>query len=49
MQGIRTPLTINDLRLDLPTVYDQLSSIERLLERHYHDMQVRVPSLYDVL
>lgn len=37
--GIRTPMTVQDLQLEQPTVYDQLSHIERLLERHYRDMQ----------
>ena len=44
--GIRTPLTVQDLQLEQPTVYDQLSHIERLLERHYRDMQVNVLCAY---
>lgn len=37
--GIRTPMKVSDLHLEQPNVYDQLSHIERLLERHYRDMQ----------
>ena len=40
--GIRTPMKVIDLHLEQPTVYDQLSHIERMLERHYRDMQVSI-------
>lgn len=37
--GTRTPNPINQLRDELPEVYDQFNSITQLLERHYRDMQ----------
>jgi hypothetical protein len=40
VSGVRTPMTLDDLRLEQPTVYDNLVNIEKLLERHYRDMQV---------
>jgi pyruvate, orthophosphate dikinase len=38
--GIRTPLKLLDLASDQPSVYDTLVHIEKLLERHYRNMQV---------
>jgi pyruvate,orthophosphate dikinase len=35
VSGVRTPMTLDDLRLEQPTVYDNLVNIEKLLERHY--------------
>lgn len=37
--GIRTPMTFEDMRRDMPEVYAALTSMEVLLERHYRDMQ----------
>src|SRR6185369_1422317 len=37
--GIRTPNPINQLKKELPEVYEQFASITDLLEKHYHDMQ----------
>ncbi|HEU4833841.1 MAG TPA: pyruvate, phosphate dikinase, partial [Pyrinomonadaceae bacterium] len=37
--GTRTPNPINQLRKELPEVYDQFVSITDLLEKHYRDMQ----------
>jgi pyruvate,orthophosphate dikinase len=37
--GIRTPNPINQLKKELPEVYDQFVSITDLLEKHYRDMQ----------
>src|SRR3954447_13606983 len=37
--GIRTPNPINQLKKELPEVYDQFASIANLLEKHYGDMQ----------
>src|SRR5215217_5699126 len=37
--GIRTPNPINQLKKELPEVYDQFASITDLLEKHYGDMQ----------
>jgi len=37
--GIRTPNPINQLKKELPEVYDQFASIAELLEKHYEDMQ----------
>jgi len=37
--GIRTPKDIAQLKQDLPEVYQQLSEVASLLEKHYHDMQ----------
>src|SRR5215204_1799143 len=37
--GIRTPNPINQLKNELPEVYDQFASIAGLLEQHYGDMQ----------
>ena len=37
--GIRTPLTIDNLKKDMPKIYDQLMDIFKTLENHYKDMQ----------
>eukprot|EP01041_Mallomonas_annulata_P006051 gene6051-12201_t len=37
--GIRTPLSLDDLRVLQPAIYDELLLIEKKLEHHYRDMQ----------
>jgi pyruvate,orthophosphate dikinase len=37
--GIRTPKHINELKEDLPDIYNQFVSLANKLERHYRDMQ----------
>ncbi|WP_199619422.1 pyruvate, phosphate dikinase [Paenibacillus alkalitolerans] len=37
--GVRTPLTIDALKTDMPEIYDQLFQAAKRLERHYKDMQ----------
>ncbi len=37
--GIRTPNPIDQLKKELPEVYEQFAKIAELLERHYRDMQ----------
>ncbi len=37
--GIRTPLTIDNLKKDMPAIYEQLMGIFKTLENHYKDMQ----------
>ncbi len=37
--GIRTPLPIKGLAKQMPTIYKELHSIARSVERHYKDMQ----------
>ncbi len=37
--GIRTPKNINELKKDMPEVYEQLVKITTKLERHYRDVQ----------
>jgi pyruvate, orthophosphate dikinase len=37
--GIRTPLTIDNLKKDMPKIYSQLMDIFKTLENHYKDMQ----------
>jgi pyruvate,orthophosphate dikinase len=37
--GIRTPQRIDQLKKEMPDIYDQLVSIYQNLERHYRDMQ----------
>ncbi len=37
--GIRTPKSINDLKKEIPEVYNQLVNVFRTLEEHYKDMQ----------
>lgn len=44
--GARTPVPVSDLRHQMPGVYDQLCTIEKKLERHYRDMQVKTMSIY---
>lgn len=37
--GIRTPEPLDSLEAKLPAVYDELYNTQRLLEKHYRDMQ----------
>ena len=37
--GVRTPLSLDQLRHEMPGIYGQLDSIRKRLERHYKDMQ----------
>jgi len=37
--GIRTPMTIAQLRETFPTVYGQFADVAELLEKHYRDVQ----------
>lgn len=37
--GIRTPLSLSNLKNDLPEVYEELIKIVTLLEKHYRDVQ----------
>ncbi|MCI4371426.1 MAG: pyruvate, phosphate dikinase, partial [Thermoplasmata archaeon] len=37
--GIRTPMTIAQLREGFPALYEQLSDVAELLEKHYRDIQ----------
>ncbi len=37
--GIRTPKHINQLKDDMPKVYDEFVAVAQKLERHYRDMQ----------
>jgi pyruvate,orthophosphate dikinase len=37
--GIRTPMTLHELKGRMPTVFRQLEQVRRRLERHYKDMQ----------
>ena len=37
--GIRTPMTLLELKADLPAVYDELKDIACKLEMHYKDVQ----------
>ncbi|OQA21788.1 MAG: Pyruvate, phosphate dikinase [Actinobacteria bacterium ADurb.Bin346] len=37
--GIRTPQTIDNLKKEMPAIYDQLMNIFQTLEKHYKDMQ----------
>ena len=37
--GIRTPETLEDMKRDMPEIYNQLSEIKDKLEQHYRDMQ----------
>ncbi len=39
VSGVRTPRDIASLLIDMPNVYEQLNTIARQLENHYHDMQ----------
>ena len=40
--GIRTPMKLSDLRKEQPAIFDTLMHIERILEKHFRDMQVSV-------
>jgi pyruvate,orthophosphate dikinase len=37
--GVRTPLRLEELRLRMPAVYEQLEAVRVILEVHYKDMQ----------
>ncbi|GGG15946.1 pyruvate, phosphate dikinase [Paenibacillus abyssi] len=37
--GIRTPMAITSLQIEMPEIYDQLAHSAQKLERHYKDMQ----------
>jgi len=37
--GIRTPMTLGDLRRRMPAIYRQLEAVRRRLETHYREMQ----------
>ena len=37
--GVRTPLPIAALKKKMPAAYQSLMTTQRILERHYHDMQ----------
>ncbi|MGI6207610.1 MAG: pyruvate, phosphate dikinase [Anaerolineae bacterium] len=37
--GIRTPKKIDQLKQDMPEVYEQFAKVAQLLENHYRDMQ----------
>ena len=37
--GIRTPETLDDMKRDMPEIYNQLVEIKDKLEQHYKDMQ----------
>lgn len=37
--GIRTPLSLDEMKARMPEVYEQLIKIMEMLERHYRDMQ----------
>lgn len=37
--GIRTPMTLADMKVVLPEVFKSLMEIERVLEQHYRDVQ----------
>jgi pyruvate,orthophosphate dikinase len=37
--GIRTPLSISDMKKNMPEVYQELDAIRHTLEKHYKDMQ----------
>ncbi|MBN1298104.1 MAG: pyruvate, phosphate dikinase, partial [Actinobacteria bacterium] len=37
--GIRTPQTIDKLKVEMPQIYEQLTNIFKTLEEHYKDMQ----------
>ncbi|RME38678.1 MAG: pyruvate, phosphate dikinase, partial [Planctomycetota bacterium] len=37
--GIRTPVKLDQLRTEMPEVYDQLEAVRAMLEVHYQDMQ----------
>ncbi|MDP8239373.1 MAG: pyruvate, phosphate dikinase [Candidatus Hatepunaea meridiana] len=37
--GIRTPLQISELKVEMPDIYDELEGYYQRLENHFHDMQ----------
>jgi pyruvate,orthophosphate dikinase len=37
--GVRTPSPINELKIKMPKVYEQLEEVAEKLERHFRDMQ----------
>jgi pyruvate, orthophosphate dikinase len=37
--GVRTPMTLGEMKKRLPKVYGQLERVQKILERHYRDMQ----------
>ncbi|MEY3904003.1 MAG: hypothetical protein RL189_3309, partial [Pseudomonadota bacterium] len=37
--GIRTPKPLSSLQKEMPSVYEQLNGVRRILERHYRDVQ----------
>jgi phosphoenolpyruvate synthase/pyruvate phosphate dikinase len=37
--GVRTPMSVDDIKVDLPHVYADLMTIQKQLEKHYRDMQ----------
>jgi pyruvate,orthophosphate dikinase len=37
--GVRTPMSVEDIKVDLPHVYADLMIIQKQLEKHYRDMQ----------
>lgn len=37
--GVRTPFPIEDLKIKMPSIYNQLTSIGKILENHYTDLQ----------
>jgi pyruvate,orthophosphate dikinase len=38
--GLRNPVPLTDLRQEQPPVFDALMHVERILEKHFRDMQV---------
>jgi hypothetical protein len=43
--GIRTPMPISLMKEKMPNIYTELHDTVKMLERHMHDMQVRILSL----
>jgi hypothetical protein len=37
--GVRTPISVDDIKVQLPHVYADLMTIQKQLEKHYRDMQ----------
>eukprot|EP01041_Mallomonas_annulata_P004386 gene4386-8730_t len=37
--GIRTPMMLEDLRRQMPNIYDELCQVQTVLENHFRDMQ----------
>jgi hypothetical protein len=42
LSGVRSPVSVEEIKNDLPDVYSTLLTIQNQLERHYRNMQVRV-------